>query len=54
LVADKFIHEGEGKVEVIPTSAIWFGVTYKEDAPAVRAGIGQLLQSGEYPAGLWK
>ena len=42
------------KVEVIPTSAIWFGVTYKEDAPAVRTAIESLLQTGEYPAGLWK
>ncbi|MBM3443463.1 MAG: nucleotidyltransferase [Bacteroidetes bacterium] len=54
LVADQFIHQGEGKVEVIPTSAIWFGVTYKEDAPAVRSGIEKLLGSGEYPMGLWK
>jgi hypothetical protein len=39
---------------VIPTSAIWFGVTYKEDAPAVKEAIGTLLNTGEYPAGLWK
>jgi NDP-sugar pyrophosphorylase family protein len=54
LVADRFMQDKAGKVEVIPTSAIWFGVTYKEDAPAVRAAIDTLLQSGEYPAGLWK
>jgi hypothetical protein len=54
LVADRFMHENAGKVEVIPTSAIWFGVTYKEDAPAVRTAIETLLQTGEYPAGLWK
>lgn len=54
LVADRFMHEQAGKVEVIPTSAIWFGVTYKEDAPAVRTAIENLLLTGEYPAGLWK
>ncbi|MEY3178738.1 MAG: hypothetical protein RL152_911 [Bacteroidota bacterium] len=54
LVADRFMHDNAGKVEVIPTSAIWFGVTYKEDAPAVRTAIETLLQTGEYPAGLWK
>jgi len=54
LVADRFMHDNAGKVEVIPTSAIWFGVTYKEDAPAVRTAIESLLQTGEYPAGLWK
>jgi hypothetical protein len=54
LVADSFIREGVGRVEVIPTSAIWFGVTYKEDAPAVKDGINKLLSTGEYPAGLWR
>jgi hypothetical protein len=54
LVADKFIKENGGKVEVIPTSALWFGVTYKEDAPAVKKSIDTLLVKGEYPAGLWK
>ncbi len=54
LVADRFMQDKVGKVEVIPTSAIWFGVTYKEDAPAVREAIDLLLTSGEYPAGLWK
>ena len=54
LVADRFMNDTDGKVEVIPTSAIWFGVTYKEDAPAVKEAIGNLLSNGEYPAGLWK
>lgn len=54
LVADRFMHDKQGRVEVIPTSAIWFGVTYKEDAPAVREAIDSLLEGGEYPAGLWK
>ena len=54
LVADKFIKENGGRVEVIPTSALWFGVTYKEDAPAVKKSIDTLLEKGEYPSGLWK
>ena len=54
LVADRFMNDAAGRVEVIPTSAIWFGVTYKEDAPAVRAAIDTLLSGGEYPKGLWK
>jgi hypothetical protein len=53
IVADQFIRDGVGRVEVIPTSAIWFGVTYKNDAPAVKAGIDKLLATGEYPSGLW-
>lgn len=54
LVADSFIRETGGRVEVIPTSALWFGVTYKEDAPAVKEGITRLLASGAYPEGLWR
>lgn len=54
IVADQFIQDGEGRVEVIPTNAIWFGVTYKNDAPAVKEGIDKLLAAGEYPAGLWQ
>jgi NDP-sugar pyrophosphorylase family protein len=54
LVADQFIKDNGGRVEVIPTSAIWFGVTYKEDAPAVKRSIDNLLLEGAYPSGLWK
>ena len=48
-----FIQSGAGEVKVIPTSAKWFGVTYKEDAPGVQASINALVASGEYPASLW-
>ncbi|MDE3252725.1 MAG: nucleotidyltransferase, partial [Bacteroidota bacterium] len=48
-----FIQSGKGKVKVIPTSAKWFGVTYKEDAPGVHASIQALIGSGEYPSDLW-
>ena len=54
LVADSFIRDNVGRVEVIPTSAVWFGVTYKEDAPAVKEGINRLLSTGDYPKGLWR
>ena len=48
-----FIQSGKGVVKVIPTSAKWFGVTYKEDAPGVQASINELVTSGEYPSKLW-
>ena len=51
--ADQFIKEGLGQLEVIPTSAKWFGVTYKEDAPVVKADIEALVKSGAYPEKLW-
>src|SRR6476660_8693167 len=52
IVADKFIKTG-GEIEVIPTSAQWFGVTYKEDAPEVQQRLDELVDNGEYPKSLW-
>ena len=53
IVADKFINEGKGVIEVIPTSAQWFGVTYKEDAPEVEAKLNEMINQGVYPKSLW-
>jgi len=52
IVADQFIKEG-GKVEIIPTTSNWFGVTYKEDAPFVEKSLNDLISKGEYPERLW-
>ncbi len=51
-VVDNFIKEG-GVVKVITTSARWFGVTYKEDAPAVQKQLNSLIEQGEYTTNLW-
>ncbi|HEX8277796.1 MAG TPA: nucleotidyltransferase, partial [Segetibacter sp.] len=53
IVADKYTKSGMGVIKVIPTSSQWFGVTYKEDAPAVQKSIDQLVKSGTYPDNLW-
>lgn len=53
IVADEFIRE-EGAIRVIPTSAQWFGVTYKEDAPEVKKSLDALIDKGEYPRNLWQ
>lgn len=52
IVADQFIKEG-GRVEIIPTTSSWFGVTYKEDAPFVENSLNKLISDGEYPERLW-
>jgi UTP-glucose-1-phosphate uridylyltransferase len=52
IVADQFIKEG-GRVEIIPTTSSWFGVTYKEDAPFVQKNLNDLIDKGEYPEQLW-
>ncbi|HXD78350.1 MAG TPA: sugar phosphate nucleotidyltransferase [Puia sp.] len=54
IIGDRLIKEGKGKIRVIPTSAQWFGVTYKEDAPGVQESLHALIAKGEYPANLWQ
>ncbi|MFZ9695213.1 MAG: nucleotidyltransferase family protein [Chitinophagaceae bacterium] len=52
LVADSFIKSG-GMVKIVPTTAHWFGVTYKEDAPFVEKSLQALIAKGVYPHALW-
>lgn len=52
-VADQFIKTGRGVIKVIPTSAPWFGVTYKEDAPIVQRSLDALIEEKTYPVSLW-
>ncbi|WP_449440060.1 nucleotidyltransferase family protein [Pedobacter steynii] len=52
-VADKLINSGTGAIKMIPTQARWFGVTFKEDAPIVKAQLQKLSDEGVYPANLW-
>ena len=52
-MADFFIKSGKGVIEMIPTSAKWFGVTYREDAPVVQTSINKLVSDGVYPENLW-
>ena len=53
LLGDEFIKRPGNRIKVVPTGAQWFGVTYKEDAPQVKASIEGLINEGAYPAGLW-
>jgi choline kinase len=53
LVVDKIVKNKMGNVQVIPTTAQWFGVTYKEDAPGVQNSINKLIDEGAYPKNLW-
>lgn len=53
IVGDEFIREDGNNIKVITTDAQWFGVTYKEDAPDVKASIQKLIDDGTYPEKLW-
>jgi hypothetical protein len=47
------VAQGLVTVEVRPTSATWFGVTYREDKPRVQAALAELVERGEYPRQLF-
>ena len=52
-VVDCMIKEGSGSCEVLSTASRWFGVTYKEDRPAVVAKFAELVAQGVYPSPLY-
>lgn len=51
---DCMIKDGSGKCDVLATPSRWFGVTYKEDRPAVVAKFAELAAAGIYPSPLYK
>lgn len=53
IIGDEFIRNSGNTIKVIPTSSQWFGVTYKEDAAAVKASIDKLIEDKVYPPSLW-
>jgi NDP-sugar pyrophosphorylase family protein len=53
ILAQNFMDELGGHIKVIPCSSQWFGVTYKEDAPVVKASVDKLVADGAYPKSLW-
>ena len=54
LMVNHLVGGGAAKLKVLSTSALWFGVTYKEDKPALVAKIEELIADGVYPRNLWE
>lgn len=52
-IIDKLVHSQKAQVKVLETKDRWFGVTYKEDKPAVAAAIRNLVSEGVYPERLF-
>lgn len=52
-IIGKFMNENKITVKVIPTSDVWFGVTYKEDRPLVINSIRNLISKGVYSMALY-
>ena len=51
---DCMIRDGGARCDVLSTPARWFGVTYKEDRPAVVEKFAQLAREGVYPTPLYQ
>ena len=50
---DYMIHAGTAACDVLATPSRWFGVTFKEDRPAVVAKFAELVAAGIYPSPLY-
>ena len=45
---DELIKKGEKQVEVLVAEDKWYGMTYKEDKPVVKAAISEMTKNGKY------
>jgi len=52
-VVDSLIGSSEAEIAMLHSGASWFGVTYREDRPAVQQALNALVESGEYPVKLF-
>jgi len=52
-VISEMIGSGKADMKVFGTDAKWFGVTYQEDKPTVKAAIEKLTKDGVYSEKLW-
>ncbi len=53
MVVDGMMKAGRAKVQILPTSDSWFGVTYKEDIPGVKEAFRELIANGVYESPLF-
>lgn len=52
-VVSELISENRATVKVLPTTAVWQGITYKDDKEKLVEGIARLVSNGDYPDNLW-
>ena len=52
-VVNDLLQEGLASVQVLKSEDRWWGVTYQEDKPQVKAAMKALADQGLYPAPLW-
>lgn len=52
-VVNALIARQQARLKVLRTPDAWMGITYRDDRPAVVAGLQRLIEQGHYPANLW-
>jgi len=52
-IADRMLKEKRVDITVLPSNDKWFGVTFREDVPVVKASIQELVEAGAYPESLF-
>ena len=53
MTVGQMLGEGIITVKVLPTTAMWYGVTYAADKPVVVNALQKMTRQGLYPDGLW-
>ncbi|MBL4746411.1 MAG: nucleotide-diphospho-sugar transferase [Flavobacteriaceae bacterium] len=53
LIVNGMIQDKKASVQVLQSSSLWFGVTYKEDKAVVQSAIETLKNHKIYPINLW-
>lgn len=54
LIINELINSKTIQMEVLPTAANWYGVTYQDDRPTVVAALETLTSEGYYTSPLWE
>lgn len=52
-LVNRLMGSGALRTRVLPTSEVWFGVTYREDKPTTRHHLRELVTEGVYPEKMW-
>lgn len=53
LMIDDMLSRGRAQVRVLSSGEKWFGVTHREDKPAVVQALQEKTRQGQYPENLW-
>jgi hypothetical protein len=52
-IVNQAVKKGLARVQVLPTTETWFGVTYRQEKLWVVEKIQKLIAAGQYPVNLW-